>query len=593
MLSLALNHYFSGLEPTAFKITNLLIHLINAVSIFFFVFLSLRLLTVTQDLPHSPTTLVGTSLAVAAGWALHPVNLTSVLYIVQRMASLSALFCLWGMIAYLLARKRMIEGKPHGGLLILLALGLGTLFSIAAKENGILLPLLLLVIEWTLFGFRTVNASDRRRLTILLYGATGLPLIAAAIFFITNPGWLASLYELRDFSMIERLLTESRVLWIYLGLLLIPRPARFSLFHDDIPISHGLTDPWTTLAACAGLIVLFATALFCRKREPVLSFGILFFFCGHLLESTIFPLEIAHEHRNYLPSVGVFMAVFYYLMKAPVKIGNIHLGRTAIPLVILFLSLITWNRASIWATPLDLALVNLESHPNSPRWQFETGRVYEELSLHQNKRGKELANLAINHFQQAARLGGDHQAAGLIAIVHMSTIHKRDISTSLLDELNDALSNAKVGATSILNLEQLTLCVAHQECYLPYETIENFHESVMANPVISRSARGRLKADLAQLALNIGRPSDALDLLQQAVEDNPAHVQHYLNLAYVQILLGQTQAAEITLADASAHDRFGNNETRITAIVKQLDKAKAKRDTNANKAQPDNNLKVN
>jgi hypothetical protein len=237
--------------------------------------------------------------------------------------------------------------------------------------------------------------------------------------------------------------------------------------------------------------------------------------------------------------------------------------------------------------------VNQKNHPNSPRWQFETGRAYEELSLHHEEREKEFTDLAVNHFQQAARLGGGHQAAGLIAIVHMSSVHHIDISASLLDELNAALATAKVGPTTILNFEQLTLCVAHKECYLPYDMLETFHKSLMSNPIVNLSARGRLKADHAQLALNTNHLSVAHNLLLQAIEDDPGHLQHYLNLAYLQILLGQVKEAETVLAEASEKDWLGIHQTRISALIKQLREAKERQGIDTDTPPPDSHLGVN
>ena len=83
---------------------------------------------------------------------------------------------------------------------------------------------------------------------------------------------------------------------------MLPNLAEMGLHHDDFVISKTLLSPWTTLPAIAGLLALAVGALVLRKKHPLITFGIVFFFVAHALESTIIPLEIAFEHRNYLPS---------------------------------------------------------------------------------------------------------------------------------------------------------------------------------------------------------------------------------------------------------------------------------------------------
>jgi hypothetical protein len=117
--------------------------------------------------------------------------------------------------------------------------------------------------------------------------------------------WLWAGYDLRPFSLVERLMSEGRILWFYLGLMVAPRMAAFGLYHDDIAVSTGLFSPWTTLPALLGLAGLAWLAWRVRKSAPLAAFGIAWFLIGHSLESTVLPLELAHEHRNYLPLLGV------------------------------------------------------------------------------------------------------------------------------------------------------------------------------------------------------------------------------------------------------------------------------------------------
>ena len=118
--------------------------------------------------------------------------------------------------------------------------------------------------------------------------------LAAGLIYALLPAgkWLWAGYELRSFTLLERLLTEARVLWFYLGLIVLPRFEAFGLYHDDISLSTGLLMPWTTLPALLGLAGLVGIAWHVRNRAPLLAFGIAWFLIGHSLESTVLPLEI-------------------------------------------------------------------------------------------------------------------------------------------------------------------------------------------------------------------------------------------------------------------------------------------------------------
>ncbi len=116
MLSFTLERYFFGLHPFIFKLTNLIIHLINTTLVFLLV--QALLFHFQARYPesirfHTSTPIL--ALLVTAAWALTPINLTAVLYIVQRMESLATLFMLAGLLAYIHGRSQMEEGQDRAG----------------------------------------------------------------------------------------------------------------------------------------------------------------------------------------------------------------------------------------------------------------------------------------------------------------------------------------------------------------------------------------------------------------------------------------------------------------------------------------------
>ena len=189
MASFALNLHFFGASPFSFKLANLLIHLLNGVLIFILLQQLWPRLTNSNAPPLAATW-------VAAVWLLHPINLTPVLFVVQRMTSLAALFSLAALILYLQGRK---SGGSTGKLLIATGMLLFWPAGILAKETAILLPLFILVCEWlTLNGWPT---PSRKRLWLVTLLSTFT--LASALIFEWE--FLTAGYRFRDFSLIERL----------------------------------------------------------------------------------------------------------------------------------------------------------------------------------------------------------------------------------------------------------------------------------------------------------------------------------------------------------------------------------------------------
>ncbi len=303
-LSFALNYYFSSgfTNPFSFKTTNLIIHFVNAGLVYWFSSLLLRIHAENKGFRRGKWH-IWLPYLVAAVWALHPLQLTSVLYVIQRITSLSTLFVLAGLIAFVYGRHLLHDRNPQGVRLMWIGLLGGTILGLACKENAALLPLYALVIEFAFF--RETTRGQNRKILIQVYSTPLVILGLLALFFlIRHSELILGAYNLREFTLGERLLTEPRILWLYLSLLLLPTSNRFSLFHDDITVSTGLFDPWTTSLAIAGLILVIIAALLSRRKYPVLSFAILWFLVGHSMESSFIGLELVYEHRNYLPSLG-------------------------------------------------------------------------------------------------------------------------------------------------------------------------------------------------------------------------------------------------------------------------------------------------
>ncbi|MBI3221590.1 MAG: hypothetical protein HYZ46_00555, partial [Nitrosomonadales bacterium] len=490
MLSFAANYYAAGLDPYYFKLTNLLIHLFNGVGIFILTGLLLSFYRKRFEPSLSASHAQWMSLAVAAAWLLHPFTLTSVLYVVQRMTSLSALFSIWGLVVFIWGRTRLYDGKS-GALVILASLLLFTPLAALSKESGVLLPLLMLVAEVTLFTWHTEKLSARRFL-IGFYALSVLIPVAVALSYVAiHSDWLLAGYANRGFGLFERLMTETRVLWFYMGQIVLPNTAQMGLYHDDIPVSHGLLQPVSTIFAAIGLVVLGVLAVWLRKKAPLVAFGVGFFVVGHALESTIYPLDIAYEHRNYLPMYGIVLAMFFYLLHPVFHVKSLLLRRAASFLLILMFAFGTFSRATAWANPYDFALAEFNHHPNSVRANIELGYVYDNFIAATPEANDEYYHLALQRFEHAAQLD-KNDIAGLTGLIMSSARRGKQVEAAWVDELSLRLEHAPYAAITSDKLLSLTTCHLKGECKLPSAWVGMLLDSALRNRTLSGLNRAKI-----------------------------------------------------------------------------------------------------
>ena len=376
MLSFALNKYFLGGSIQSYRVVNIVIHCFNGILLFI---LMSRLVRVSRVSNHSSgNDLTGhIPLAVTALWLVHPINLTSVLYISQRMNQLSAFFILLGLISYLWARCEDLS-VLRKRLYPPLVLFVYTLFGYKFKENAALLPIFSFMIELTLLGFQSHGKHDRWIMSIYAIGIISVTVFILGRFWI-DPYWLTAGYENRFFSLEERVLTQSRVLISYLINIFLPSNEWLSLWHDDIQISYGFLSPPTTLFSFLALFSMLFTAIIFIRKVPFFSLGILWFFVSHLIESTALPLELVHEHRNYLASFGIILA---FIMVLTVFIRNRKkiLSSSCLCLFVYF-SVVLGQRAYIWGDDIRHAEHNVRHHPQSANASYNLARNYYLKSL--------------------------------------------------------------------------------------------------------------------------------------------------------------------------------------------------------------------
>ncbi len=364
-LSFLIENAVAGLTPKSGRIINTLIHCLNVIILFF---LCRRLLT---HFGQAPQMAERAALLAALLWGLNPFHADTVFYVIQRMTLLSASFYLLGVIAYLRTRESPHSWAWWG------ALAASFIAGIASKENAALLPLGLLALEFVLPADRIGGPQARRkRLAWLLGAVLILPSLAAMALGYSPAQIVQGLLKdsgNRVFTNTERLLTQGRVLMHYLSLLFFPHPERLA-FVLKYPLSHTLFTPITTLLSWGGIALLLIASSLRIRQQPLLWLAIFWFFINHLLESTFIQLEMAFVHRNYLPSVFLFLPIACWLARQKRPGVTIVLPTTI--LMVLFLA--SWNsRAMVWGDPAKFWEDSVEKTPGSLRAYINLGIIWD------------------------------------------------------------------------------------------------------------------------------------------------------------------------------------------------------------------------
>ncbi len=372
-LSFALNWYVGEQDPFGYHLVNIGLHGATAWALYL---LCLSLLEV-----HSGTRMLGKAdlssiaLLAAALWAVNPIQTQAVTYIVQRMAVMTALFYVLGMHSYVRARTARSSFRrrlSYGACFIWFACGLGS------KENAIVLPLALLLVEWIVFQGGRLDFVKRPS----FWGAAGILTVIALCLGLALTGgapleYLQGKYVMRPFTMGERLMTQPRVVLGYLSQLLYPLPGRLSIAHD-IPLSTSLFHPWTTLPAMAAVAAGIVLAILGARRYPLLAMAVLFFFLNHGVESTFYPLELVFEHRNYLPALLLFLPVAAGLQRLLVNLKRsnhkLHAATAGtLAMALIGLGMGTHTRNTVWATEKSLWTDAVRKAPGNYRALFYAG----------------------------------------------------------------------------------------------------------------------------------------------------------------------------------------------------------------------------
>jgi tetratricopeptide (TPR) repeat protein len=382
------------------RLGNVMLHAANAIALFFFLRRLFQTTLVSIDTPNDmPASLAWFALFGALIFALHPVAVYGVAYLIQRSTLMATLFVLLMLRVYL-------EGLLRGGWYWMLAAVLFYFAALYSKEHSILAPGVALALT---FLIRKPSAA---LLKLIAPYAILLALLAATVIYIAVArGLLGAVYEpyaitilytsaklqgVTDLPNIYLLsiLTQSWLFFKYLGLWLLPNPAWMSVDMRE-PLAMSLFD-WHTLGLIAFMAYFCAAVWLLLKqgRMGLLGFALLFPWILFLTElSTVRIQEPFVLYRSYLWMPGLFAAL-------PVVLGRFSSKKAFILLGVVSLLLIplTLNRLHTFSA-IFLLWDDAEKLVRSRPYAYGAERIY-------FNRGTELGHLrrydeAIADFDKA------------------------------------------------------------------------------------------------------------------------------------------------------------------------------------------------
>lgn len=517
----------------ASKWVNITLHLANGVCMALLLGLLMKPLA-------TPRTGAAAAL-LATLWMLAPLHVSTVLYVVQRMAILAMLFSQLSLICYLLWRTSV--GRVSFAY-FWLALGIAFLVAgVFAKENALVVIPMVLLLEagWLQGRGRTGQTIPLLKLaayTLIFFGA-----LAVIVFLLVEWNDLAGRYAFRDFSLEQRLLTQTRILWDYVGQFFLPDVHRMGIYHDDVKVSHSLSSPPSTLwAVFAWVMVLCCcAALWIFEAGRRFATGILVFMTGHSLESTVWPLELYFEHRNYLPSFGLIVAlasVYVPLAKRWREVASPLLFWIACWAV--YFGFLTSSQVQVWSNGAILAMQTVNAHPESARANRDLATQFAILG------GRELAidysTAAYFSSLKYAAAGDEHYSDYLLRNVGLACIARDPLTETEYQDIGRFDADRPFGTVAtmsvVVKLRQDNICPEFD--WVGFQ--DHLAEIYLVRFDTSQASANMFVA-LAMLANAAQRWSEAYAYMQRALTLMPGDTQSMLMQLHFSWALGKSLEA--------------------------------------------------
>ena len=528
-LTLALNHFAGGQNTFGYHLFNVTVHGLASFFLFCLIYTTLRLPRLKSI--HGSHAYAAALLSTFF-WSTHPIQVTAVTYIVQRMASLTGLFYILAMLTWAWARTRKSRKKS---ICLFAFCGLCFTGALGCKENAILLPFSLL-----LYDLLLIRGVDRKALGQSLM-ILAVPILVAGLycFWRTSPSMLTSGYSLRPFTLCQRLMTEPRVLLFYLRQILYPTSGCLTLLHD-VTVSTGMLAPWTTLPSMATVLAAAVVPVFFVRKYPLSAFSLLFFFLNHSVEGSVLPLEIAFEHRNYIPTFFLFVPVCLAILHILDRFAY-HRAIQGLAAICVATTLAAWGhttylRNDLFRSEITFWQDNVNKSPNLHRPRHDLGRAL--IAAGHMQEGTAHLQLAATS-RAAARINQKYITHYNLGLVHMEQ-GAYDLAMEQFRKTQTLLPGFPQASNMIA-----TVCLYQGRLA---EALKYAGHALKNNPVSPD-----FQYTFMRILLRMGRVEKAMALARKSLAENNSDPRFLFLMGSACRIKGLFKSASVYLSEAAEH----------------------------------------
>ena len=392
MFTFVLNYHFHNLQVFGYHIVNIIIHIINALLVFWLINITLCS-PVMRDKNINKNRKI---LALLGGliFISHPIQTQAVTYIVQRLASFATLFYILSLLFY--AKARFCTKKDKLKYPLFFGSAISAILGMFTKEIVFTLPFVIILYEFCFITKEKIQIDFREKKFVLKILLSACFIFIIPITYLNRVGFSNLFQEqlpdqghLYTLNVSNYLFTQFRVIVTYIRLLFLPINQNLDY---DYPVYNSFFD-FPVLASFLFLISLLFIAIYLFRKQPLISFGILYFFITLSVESSIIPIQnVIFEHRLYLPMFGFvvfFIALLYFIFWN----RNQKIFLSISIFIIICNSTLTFTRNKVWENELTLWSDVVKKSPNKARPNNNLGFIYSEAGNY--KKAKPLFEKAL------------------------------------------------------------------------------------------------------------------------------------------------------------------------------------------------------
>jgi protein O-mannosyl-transferase len=515
-ITFAVNYHFHQLNVLGYHLVNLILHILSGILVYLISRHLFRLASKTEEaFPEGKQEVRNRMdnvfpLLTALIFIIHPIQVNTVTYIVERNEGMAGFFFL--LTFFLFIKGSFQQGRKK--MIYWCGAGLSFLGSVLSKEIGFMLPIVLILFD-LIFVCQTREETMKRwkiYLPIFLFPTL------YGLFFLKGGVWGLLIKGSRGWQwspLWEHLLTEANVIIQYFKLIFLPLPGWLNIDHD-MEISKTLMEYPTWISVSVHLALLVLAAIFFRKRK-LISFSIGWFYLILAPTSSIIPIwDVMVEYRLYLPlfAYGLLLALsLKSLSRFLSRKGSKRFGRNLVwGLVILMLCFYSWvtlERNKVLKDDLSLWTDASKKSPDKYRPKINLVNAYIRRGFYDQAIEESLALLK--------KYPNDHEVYNALGISHR---RQREY-----DQAIDCFQKSiRINSKSVFAYYNLGVIFLEQKKF--DQAIETFGTALQVVPSYAKAYN-----NLANALAMKGLLDEAIQKEKEAIRIDPVTAEFRYNLA--------------------------------------------------------------